>query len=77
MSFWQKLFLSTPQQNENKNQIACVENDCSCKSNDQLIDALKKATDDEVILGIKKVLMSRGYNRKELLALIQPKPPIQ
>ena len=77
MSFWQKLFLNTPQQNERKNQIACVEHDCSCKTNDQLIEALQKATDEDVIFGIKKVLMSRGYNRKDLLALIQPKPPIQ
>ena len=77
MSFWQKLFLNTPQQNEHKNQIACVENDCSCKTNDQLIEALHKATDEDVLIGIKKVLMSRGYNRKDLLALIQPKPPIQ
>ena len=77
MSFWQKLFLNTPQQNEHKNQIACVENDCSCKTNDQLIEALKKATDEDVIFGIKKVLMSRGYSRKDLLDLIQPNPPIQ
>ncbi|MFM6958925.1 MAG: hypothetical protein ACKOXD_10350, partial [Acinetobacter sp.] len=34
-----------------------------------------KATDDDVIQGIKKVLISRGYSRKELLALI--KSPIQ
>ena len=77
MSFWQKLFSANQQQNEHKNQIACVENDCSCKTNDQLIEALQKATDEDVIFGIKKVLMSRCYNRKDLLALIQPKPPIQ
>ncbi|MBI1452519.1 hypothetical protein IL972_11420 [Acinetobacter sp. FL51] len=65
MSFWQKLF-STEQKNEHKNQIACVENDCSCKSNEQLLVALAKATDEDVILGIKKVLASRGYSRKEL-----------
>ena len=65
MSFWQKLF-ATEQQNEHKNQIACVENDCSCKTNEQLLAALANATDEDVILGIKKVLASRGYSRKEL-----------
>jgi hypothetical protein len=65
MSFWQKLFFNE-QQNEHKNQIACVENDCSCKSNEQLIEALLKATDEDVIIGIKKVLASRGYSRKDL-----------
>jgi hypothetical protein len=65
MSFWQKLF-SDEQQNEHKNQIACVENDCSCKTNEQLLEALSKATDEDIIIGIKKVLASRGYSRKEL-----------
>ncbi|OTG81866.1 hypothetical protein B9T31_15225 [Acinetobacter sp. ANC 4558] len=65
MSFWQKLF-SDEQQNEHKNQIACVENDCSCKSNEQLVEALLNATNEDVIIGIKKVLASRGYSRKEL-----------
>lgn len=65
MSFWQKLF-SDQQVNAHKNQTACVENDCSCKSNEQLITALKQATDEDVILGIKKVLAARGYSRKEL-----------
>ena len=65
MSFWQKLF-SNKQHNEHKNQIACVKNDCSCKTNEQLITALTKATDEDVIVGIKKILASRGYSRKEL-----------
>ena len=65
MSFWHKLF-AKEQQNGHKNQIACVENDCSCKTNEQLIAALTKATDEDVILGIKKVLAARGYSRKEL-----------
>ena len=69
MSFWQKLF-SNEQQNEHKNQIACVENDCSCKTNEQLLSALMKETDEEIIAGIKNVLISRGYNRKELCALM-------
>jgi len=59
MSFWQKLF-SNEQENEHKNQIACVENDCSCKTNEQLLQALAKATDEDVIIGIKKVLASRS-----------------
>jgi len=75
MSFWQKLFMADQQQNEQKNQIACVENDCSCKSDDQLLVALSKATDEDVITGIKKVLMSRGFSKKELNQLQHP--PIQ
>lgn len=66
MSFWQKLFIADQQQNEHKNQISCVENDYSCKSNEQLIQNLSKAVDEDVIIGIKKLLASRGYSRKEL-----------
>ncbi|AXY59901.1 MULTISPECIES: hypothetical protein [Acinetobacter] len=66
MSFWQKLFSANQQLNEHKNQIACVENDCSCKTDDQLLDLLVKETDEDIIAGIKKVLLSRGYSRKEL-----------
>ena len=76
MSFWQKLFSTDQQYNEHKNQTSCVENDCSCKSNEQLLTALIKATDEDVIKGIKKVLLSRGYSRKELMQLTQP-PSIQ
>ena len=72
MSFWQKLFVADLQQNEHKNQIACVENDCSCKTNDQLITALFKATDEDVIKGIKKVLLSRGFSKSELNQLQHP-----
>ena len=75
MNFWQKIFCADQQYNENKNQTSCVENDCSCKSNEQLLDALSKASDEDVIKGLKKVLISRGYSRKELLEMI--KPPIQ
>ena len=77
MSFWQKLFSSDSDQNEQKNQIACVENDCSCKTNDQLITALQKATDEDVIRGIKKVLSSRGYSKKDLADLVDQKITIQ
>ncbi len=66
MSFWQKLLNADQQYNEHKNQTSCVENDCSCKTNEQLLEALTKATDEDVIIGIKKVLASRGYSRKEL-----------
>ena len=66
MSFWQKLFIADQQQNEHKNQISCVENDYSCKSNEQLIQTLSKAVEEDVIIGIKKLLASRGYSRKEL-----------
>ncbi len=66
MSFWQKLFTSDQQENEHKNQIACVKNDCSYKTNDQLISLLLKEKDEEIIFGIKEVLMSRGFSRKEL-----------
>ena len=70
MSFWQKLFSSHSQLNEHKNQITCVENDCACKSNEQLIEALLKAEDEDVVQGIKKVLISRGYSKKELTDLV-------
>ena len=66
MSFWQKLFNADQQYNEHKNQTSCVENDYSCKSNEQLIQTLSKAVDEDVIIGIKKLLASRGYSRKEL-----------
>jgi len=67
--------MADQQENEHKNQIACVENDCSCKSNDQLLLALSKSADEDVIRGIKKVLVSRGFSKKELDQLQHP--PIQ
>lgn len=70
MSFWHKLF-TTGQHNEHKNQIVCIENDCSYKSNEQLLDALRKSKDDKVIQGIKKVLIARGYSRRELMEFMQ------
>lgn len=70
MSFWQKLFCKE-QHNGHKNHIACVENDCSYKTNEQLIEQLIHATDEDVIIGTKKVLASRGYSRKELNELKQ------
>lgn len=70
MSFWQNLLRSDQQKNELRNQVACVENDCACKSNEQLIASLIKELDPEILQGIKKVLRSRGYTRKELESLI-------
>lgn len=69
MSFWQKLF-SANQHNEHKNHSCCVENDFACRSNDQLLQAIVEETDEDVILGIKRILISRGYSRKELLELL-------
>lgn len=66
MSFWQKLFSQDDINNEHKNQIAYVENDCSCKTNDQLVLALSNATDPDTIKGIKRILFSRGYSKREL-----------
>ena len=74
MSFWQNLLRSDQQKNELRNQVACVENDCACKSNEQLIASLIQEQDPEILQGIKKVLRSRGYTRKELESLIQAKP---
>ena len=75
MSFWHTLFSPNEQQNEHKNQVACIVIDCSCKTNDQLLSLLTQATDEDVIAGIKKVLVSRGYSKKELNQLQHP--PIQ
>jgi len=70
MSFWKKLLSVDQQENEHKNQIACIENDCSCKSNDQLLSALLEEKDEEIILGITNILISRGYSRKEINQLL-------
>ncbi len=65
MSFWQKLFAKDVV-NEHKNHIACIENDCACKTDEQLLQTLAKATDEDLIIGIKRVLAARGYSRREL-----------
>lgn len=72
MSFWQKLFFADQQHNEHKNHVACIENDCACKTNEQLLTALAQAKDEDIIQGIKKVLVSRGYTRKELQQFDKP-----
>lgn len=66
MSIWQKLFSTREIQNFDKNHTACVTNDCLRKSNEQLIQTLKATRDACVLKGIKRVLMSRGYSKKEL-----------
>ncbi|MBF7686966.1 hypothetical protein [Acinetobacter rathckeae] len=69
MSIWQKLFLPKNIFNSGKNSIACVENDCACKSNEQLLEALQNTNDDGTATGIKRVLMSRGFSKRELNTL--------
>ncbi|MFT4020967.1 MAG: hypothetical protein QM666_05545 [Acinetobacter sp.] len=66
MSFWKNLFNAQTQLNTHKNHAAYIANDCACKSNEQLLQALKTAQDEDVIKGIKQVLISRGFQRKEL-----------
>ncbi|MBF7682712.1 hypothetical protein I2F27_05105 [Acinetobacter sp. B5B] len=69
MSIWQKLFLPKNIVNGGKNNIACVENDCACKSNEELLQALQATHDEGVAIGIKRVLMSRGFSKRELNTL--------
>ena len=66
MSIWQKLFGTHTTQNSYKNHLASVESSCLCKTNEQLIQALKSAHSDCKIKGIKRVLMSRGFTRREI-----------
>ena len=71
MRIWQKLFGTHTEHNSYKNHIASVENSCICKTNDQLLQALQSAHNQYVIKGIKRVLMSRGFTRKELEGIEQ------
>lgn len=66
MSLWHKLLNRNTHQNSNKNHTVYVENDCLCKTNEQLILKLKTAHSDCVIKAVKRVLASRGFSRKEL-----------
>lgn len=75
MSLWHKLLNRNPHQNSNKNHMVYIENDCSCKTDEQLIQKLKTAHDDCVIKAVKRVLSSRGFSRKELQD-IQHQPTI-
>ncbi|MCG2572545.1 MULTISPECIES: hypothetical protein [Acinetobacter] len=72
MSFWQKFFGAHDQHNDHKNHVAWVENDCACKTNDQLLQTLALTQDEDVIKGIKRILLSRGFSRKELNQLTCP-----
>lgn len=69
MSIWQRLFISKHLFNSGKNNIACIENDCACKSNEQLLYALQNTGDEGIAIGIKRVLISRGYSKRELNSL--------
>lgn len=71
MSFLQRVFSFGQDQNTQLNQIACIENDYSGKSCDQLLALLKAEQDPEIHAGVKKLLVSRGYSKKELQALCQ------
>lgn len=66
MSFLQRIMSLGQNQNTQLNHIACIENDYSAKSCEQLLALLKTQQDPDVIAGIKKLLVSRGYSRKEL-----------
>lgn len=72
MSLWQKLFGKDSSDNTHKNHIACVESDCSCLSEEQLITMLREAEDNETIQGIYKILNARGYSKKDLAQLRLP-----
>lgn len=71
MRIWQKLFKTPNVLNCDKNQIANIENDCSCKTNEQLLQSLQCAHNQSMVKGIQRVLMSRGFSRKELENLQQ------
>lgn len=69
MSFLQRVLSFGQGQNLQLNHIACIENDYSGKSCDQLLALLQQETDPDKIVGIKKLLVSRGYSKKELQQL--------
>lgn len=71
MSFWQKFF-GAQHNNDHKNHVAWVENDCACKTNEQLLQTLALTQDEDVIKGIKRILLSRGFSRRELNQLSYP-----
>lgn len=74
MSLWQKLFNRKSIDNQHKNHIACVESNCSCLSDEQLLDMLRETDDEDVAIGIKKILNARGYNKKDLQQIEQILP---
>lgn len=74
MSLWQMLFNRETENNQHKNHIACVANDCSCLSDEQLLDMLRETDDEDVATGIKQILNARGYSKKELQQIGQILP---
>lgn len=72
MSFLQRFILSNQQHNTHLNQVSCIENDYASKSCEQLFQILGSAQDPDLITGLKKLLLSRGYSRKEIQQVIQP-----
>lgn len=71
MSFLQRVFSFGQKDVENTqlNHIACIENDYAGKSCDQLLALLHTEQDPDTIAGLKKLLISRGYSKKELQQL--------
>ena len=71
MSFLQRVFSFGQKDAENTqlNHIACIENDYAGKSCDQLLALLQTEQDPDTRAGLKKLLISRGYSKKELQEL--------
>ena len=75
MSFLQRVFSFGHKDADNMqaNHIACIENDYAGKSCDQLLALLHTEQDQDTIIGLKKLLVSRGYSKKELQELCSMK----
>ncbi|GAA5005987.1 hypothetical protein GCM10023206_11180 [Acinetobacter puyangensis] len=73
MSFLQRFILSNQQHNSQLNHITCIENDFAAKSCEQLFQILGTTQDPDLISGLKKLLLSRGYTRREIQQVIQPR----
>lgn len=61
---------STHLDNTHRNHICCIESDYSCKPCDELFRVLRMTQDEDLIQGLKKLLISRGYSRHEIEAEI-------
>lgn len=72
MSLLHRFVLSNQHQNTQRNHIACIANDYAGKSCEQLFQILGNTQDQDLIFGLKKLLLSRGYTRKEIQQVIQP-----
>lgn len=73
MSFLQRFMQSNQQHNVHLNHVACIENDYSSKSCERLFQILSSTQDPELVTGLKNLLVSRGYSRKEIQDLLQQK----